>query len=95
MGALIVQHTEFSGRIPNDDNRLARDPRAKEVSDVLHLAFVADIDPGGSEDAIEFELEDFRVGVEAAVDASGLHKLRERSVWKAPHGSSSFVFAKA
>ena len=78
MSTLIAQHLQFSVGVPHDDNRLAGNLRAEEISDVLHLALVADIDPGGAKDVLELQIEDGRIGVEAAMDASGLHELRER-----------------
>jgi hypothetical protein len=77
MRTLIAQNLKFSGGVAHDDNRLARNLSAEEVADIPDLALVADIDPGGAEDALELKFKDRRVGVEAAMNASGLHKVRE------------------
>jgi hypothetical protein len=78
MRTLIVDDLKLSLGVAHDDDRLAPDFRAEIVADVLNLAFVADVDPCGAEDPPKFKLENLRIGVEAAMNARGLHELRDR-----------------
>ena len=65
---------------------LRADSRAEVIAGVLDLAFVADIDPRGAEDAPKLKLENLRIDVEAAMNARGLHKLRDRMSRMPLHG---------
>jgi hypothetical protein len=47
------------------------------VARLFDLALVADIDPGGVEDAIHLQCEDRRIGVEPAMHAAGRKVLGE------------------
>src|SRR5271170_800816 len=68
MSALIVQNVHRLVGTAHNDDRLASDLRAKVIAGFLDLAFVTDIDPRGTEDALELKLENRRIVVEATMD---------------------------
>src|ERR1044072_3265512 len=59
----------------NHDHRLAADLHRPVVADSRHLALVPDVGPHLVEDALHLELENRRIGIDAAVNAIGLHRL--------------------
>ena len=77
MGALVVDDAEFAFGIAHHHHRPAADLRREIVAGLFHLAFVADVDPGGAEDPLHLQLEDCRIGVELPVHAAGLEEARE------------------
>ena len=85
MRALIVQHLQRPVCVTHHDDRLAADLRAEIIADVFDLALVADENPGGSEDPFELEPKYRRVGVDTAVNARRLHKVRDRVDRVPPH----------
>ena len=76
MGALIVNDADLAFGVAHQHDRLAADEGAEIVAGVFHLAFVADIDPGSAENALQLELENRRIGVDLPVHAAGLHEFR-------------------
>ena len=52
MGALIVDDADLAFGVAHQHDRLAADESAEIVAGVLHLAFVADINPGSAEYAL-------------------------------------------
>ena len=77
MGALIVDDADGAVGVAHHHHRLAADEGAEIVAGIFHLAFVADIDPGDAEDALQLELEDRRIGVDLPVHAAGLDERRQ------------------
>src|SRR5215468_904275 len=75
MRAAVVEHAHRAIGMADHDHRLAADLHRPVVADVLHLAFVPDIGPHLVEDAFHLELENRRVGIDAAVNTIGLHRL--------------------
>ena len=69
MRALIVDDLQLPSASRTTMIGLRPIVRAEIVAGCLHLAFVADIDPGGAEDALDLERENRRIGVEAAMNA--------------------------
>jgi hypothetical protein len=74
VGALVVQDMELFVGTADDDDRLAPDLRAKIIARLAHLAFVADIDPGPAENALELKLEDRRIVVKRTMHRSRFHQ---------------------
>ncbi len=60
MGALIMNDADLAVGVAHQHDGLAADEAAEIVAGILHLAFVADIDPGGAENALQFQFEDGR-----------------------------------
>jgi hypothetical protein len=71
MGALIVQQLNLAAGIADQEQWLLADSGSEEVPGILHLAFMADINPCRSENFLELEVENVRVGVEAPVHPTG------------------------
>src|SRR5262249_43297794 len=67
MGALVREQLNGGGRVANEQQRLAPDPRRQKISGIFDLALVPDIDPCRAENSLELQLEDVRVGVDASV----------------------------
>ena len=59
MGALIVNDADHAFGVAYQHDWLAADEGAEIIARLLHLAFVPDINPGRTEDALQFELERF------------------------------------
>ena len=74
MGALVVQHMQRLVGTANHHDRLAPDLGAKVIARLAYLTFMADIDPGAAEDALEFQFEDRRIVVERTVNGRGLYQ---------------------
>ena len=74
MGALVVQDMQRLVGTANYNDRLAPDLGAKVIARLANLTFVADIDPGAAEDALEFKLEDRRIVVERTMNGRRLYQ---------------------
>ncbi len=74
MGALIVDDADRALGVAHQHDRLAADEAAEIVAGFFHLAFVADINPGDAENALHFELENGRIGVDLPMHAAGLNE---------------------
>ena len=75
VGAAVVQNMHLAFAVPCHDHRNSViDIDGEEVPGVGYLAFVADKNPGLAPDALHFQLEDFRVGVDAAMQACGFNQ---------------------
>jgi hypothetical protein len=77
MGALVMDDADFSASVAYQHHGLAADKGAKIVAGLFYLAFVANINPSDTEDALELELEDRRIGIDLPVHAAGLDERRE------------------
>jgi len=75
--ALIVQDVQRPIGAAHDDDGFAPDLRAEIIARLPDLALVADVDPCGAEDALEFELENRRIVVEPAMHRGRLHQTRD------------------
>src|SRR5260370_7700578 len=75
MRAAVVEHAHRAVGMADHDHRLAADLHRPVVADSRHLALVPDIGPHLVEDALHFELENRRIGIDAAMNAIGLHRL--------------------
>jgi hypothetical protein len=71
MGALVVDHPHRALFVAHQNDGLAAHARGKIVARLLDLTLVPYINPRGAEDAVHLQLEDGRIGVDAAVHASG------------------------
>src|SRR5205085_8801632 len=67
----IVQQLDVAERVADQQQRLVPDPGGKEVAGIFHLAFMADINPGGAEDFFKLQIENSRIRIEAPVHATG------------------------
>ena len=74
MGALVMDDADFALGVAHQNDRFAADKRAHIIPGFLHLAFVSDINPCHAEDALQFQLEDGRIGVDLPVHATGLNE---------------------
>ena len=74
MGALVVQDMQGVVGAADHHDRLPPDLRAKVIARLAHLTFVADIDPGTTENTLEFKLEDRRIIVERTMNGRGLYQ---------------------
>src|SRR6516164_832544 len=74
MRALIMDDADFAIRIAHKNHGLAADEGPNIVTGFAHLALVADIDPGPAKDPFHLRFEDFRIDIESAVHAAGLHQ---------------------
>src|SRR6476620_6687509 len=72
MRALIMDDANGALGIAHQNNRLAADEGAEIIAGIFHLAFVADVNPGGPENALELKLENFRIGVDLPAHAARL-----------------------
>ena len=77
MGALIVNDADGAAGVAHQHHGLAADEGAEIIAGIFHLAFMADIDPGDAENALQLELEDRRIGVNLPVHAAGLDERRQ------------------
>src|SRR6185437_6897213 len=77
MRAAVVEHAHRAVGMADHDHRLAADLDRPVVAGILHLALVTDVGPHLVEDAFQLELEDAGIGIDAAVDAIGLHRLAQ------------------
>ena len=59
--------------VADHHERLAPDKRPEIIAGVLHLALVADINPGGAENPFELKIE-VRIGVDLPMNAARLNK---------------------
>ena len=75
MRAAVVEHAHRAVGMAHHDHRLAADLHRPVVADIRHLALVPDIGPHLVEDVLHLELENRRIGIDAAVNAIGLHRL--------------------
>ena len=75
MGALVMDDADVAFGVAHQHDRLAADEGAEIIAGIFHLAFVADIDPGGAEDALQLKLENRRIGVELPMHAARLKEL--------------------
>src|SRR5262249_19059854 len=73
--AAVVEHAHRAVGMADHDHRLATDLYRPVVADLRHLALVPEIGPHLVEDALHLELENRRIGIDAAVNAIGLHRL--------------------
>ena len=78
MSALIVDDADLAFGVAHQHHRLLADEGGEIVARLLHLAFMADIDPGGAEDALHFEIENGGIGIDAAMNARRLHQGSKR-----------------
>ena len=69
MAATVVDHVYLAVGVAHHDYGLARDVDAIEIAGVGHEAVVTNIKPRALEDALHLELEDLRVGIDAAMNA--------------------------
>ncbi|MNS44366.1 hypothetical protein D3C72_768080 [compost metagenome] len=67
--AAVVQHADLLVGAAHHDHVLIANARGVIVAGVLHLAYMADVDPGVAVDTLHFQLEQGRVGVDALVNA--------------------------
>ncbi len=74
MAATVVQHGDLAILAPHDDERAPRDRGADEAAGPRNLALMPDIAPGAREDALELELEDRRIAIDAPVHPPRLHQ---------------------
>ena len=77
VGALVADHAQFAVLVARHHHRMAADLRREIIAGLLHLAFVADVDPRLAEDARHLQIEDRRIGVELPVHAAGLEEAGE------------------
>ena len=77
MGALIVDDADFAVGVAHQNHRLLADEGGKIIARIFHLAFMADIDPGGAENALELEFENGGIAIDAAMNARWLHQRSE------------------
>ena len=77
MGALIVNDADGAAGVAHQHHRFAADEGAEIIAGIFHLAFMADIDPGDAENALQLELEDRRIGINLPVHAAGLDERRQ------------------
>ena len=72
MGAAIEQHVDAVVVMPRHDDGLAAEFGRDVVARVGDLAGVADVQPGAPEDALHFEFEDIRIGIDPPVNPARL-----------------------
>src|SRR5262245_60444639 len=75
MRTAVVEDAHRAVGMADHDHRLAADLHRPVVADPRHLTLVPDIGPHLVEDTLHLELEDRRVGIDAAVNTIGLHRL--------------------
>ena len=72
MGALIVNHVDFTVRVAGQYHRPATDTSSYKVTGIFDLTFMSDIDPGPAKNPFHLQLEDFRVAIDPAMDPARL-----------------------
>src|SRR5262249_37779188 len=89
VGALVVDDVDAAVAVAREQHGLGADARRDEIARVLHLAFMADIDPGALEDALHLERENRWIGIKIAMHAVRLDELREHRRAVLRHGGAS------
>ncbi len=74
MRAPVVKNVYLTVLAADHDDRLASDLRQIVIARVFDLAFMTDINPGALENALHFEIENFRIGIGLPVRPVGLHQ---------------------
>ena len=69
VSAAIVENINVAVLVADDDDGLAAHKRGEEIAGRLHLAFMADEQPGAAEQSLHFQFEYVRIGVNPAMDA--------------------------
>ncbi|MEA3221297.1 MAG: hypothetical protein OZX49_02418 [Immundisolibacter sp.] len=64
----VDEHADVAALVAADDDRLAPDGQGDEIARIRNLALVGQVHPAALEDAFQFQVEQFRVGVQAAVE---------------------------
>src|SRR5579863_7442732 len=77
--------------MPHHDDRLAAEIGGDEIARIGHLAGVADEQPGAAEDALHFQVEQIRIGIDAPVHAAGLDELSDLVGVAVAHGLLSIL----
>jgi hypothetical protein len=75
MGATIEKDMHFAVAVAGHDYRLTGEFSGEVVSGVGHLARMTDKKPSSAEHPLHLELENLRIGINAAMHAPGLDEL--------------------
>src|SRR6266700_298247 len=78
MAAAIVEDVDGAVAVPAHHHRLPAERRRDVIARTCHLAVVADIDPGPTENPFHLELEELGVDVDIAVDTVRPDELPDR-----------------
>src|SRR5262245_22398325 len=77
VAAAIEQHLHAAVAVTAHDDRLTAELGRDVVAWLRHLAGVADEQPSRSEDALQLELEQLRIGIHAPMDAARFNQLSD------------------
>src|ERR1700683_5392465 len=77
MRALIMNDTDLALRVAHQNHGFTAEEAAEIIARIFYLTLVADINPGGAEDALQLKLKDDRVGVALPMHEARLNEARQ------------------
>ena len=95
VGAAVEQHVDAAVAVPRHDHRLPPEFGGEIIARIGDLAGMADEQPGPPENPLHLQFEDIRIGIDAAVDASGLDQFCDRSGVPIHHGAFRYSGGRA